>query len=210
MIAVDCLIFKLFFSIKAEGAENVPKEGAYILYPNHTSDLDGPAILACLPRRPMFQLFYFIFIPYFFVPLANSPLLRKWVKTVRLIPFDYSTHFLASLRSAYLVLQMRKGLCFFPEGMRSTTGKVGEFRKGFGILAKESGAKLVPVAIEGAYEAWPAKAKGPKRHPIRVKFGKPLLVEDLEKEGMIMGAKNGYEAIGLAARKALLELQGKS
>jgi len=47
----------LFFSIKVEGAENVPEEGAYILYPNHTSDLDGPAITACLPRRPVFQLF---------------------------------------------------------------------------------------------------------------------------------------------------------
>jgi long-chain acyl-CoA synthetase len=210
MIALNCLIYKLFFNIKAEGAENVPKEGAYILYPNHTSDLDGPAILACLPRRPMFQLFYFIFIPYFFRPFVKSSIIRRLVKAGRLIPFDYSTHFLESLRSAYLVLQMRRGLCFFPEGLRNTTGKVGEFRKGFGILAKESGAKLVPVAIEGAYEAWPATAKFFKFHPIRVRFGKPLLAEDLEKEGLAMGAQNSYEAICVAARKALIELKEKS
>jgi len=74
--AIDYLIFKLFFRIKAEGAENVPKEEAYILYPNHTSDLDGPAINACLPRRPVFQLFYFLFIPYFFRPYIKSRLLR--------------------------------------------------------------------------------------------------------------------------------------
>ncbi|MCX5668520.1 MAG: phosphopantetheine-binding protein, partial [Candidatus Omnitrophica bacterium] len=60
IIAINYLIFKLFFRVKAEGAENVPKEGAYILYPNHTSDLDGPAIAACLPRRPVFSLFYFV------------------------------------------------------------------------------------------------------------------------------------------------------
>ena len=118
----------------------MPKEGAYILYPNHTSDLDGPAIAACLPRRPHFGLFYFVFIPYFFRPFIKSSFLRNLVKMIRLIPFDYSTHFLESLRSAYLVLQMRKGLCFFPEGMRSTTGEVGKFKKGFGILAKEPGA----------------------------------------------------------------------
>ena len=97
--AIDCLIFKLFFSIKAEGAENVPKEGAYILYPNHTSYLDGPAIAACLPRRPVFQLFYFVFIPYFFRPFVKSRLLRNLVKMVRFIPFDFSTHFLEALRS---------------------------------------------------------------------------------------------------------------
>jgi long-chain acyl-CoA synthetase len=207
--ALDCLIMRLFFSIKAEGAENVPKEGAYILYPNHTSDLDGPAITACLPRRPVFQLFYFLFIPYSFRPFVKSRVLRNIMKMIRFIPFDFSTHFLEALRSCYLVLERGKGLCFFPEGLRSTTGKVGEFKKGFGILAKETGAKLVPVAIEGAYEAWASTAKYPKLHPIRVRFGKPLLPEDLEKEGFAMGAQNSYEAICLAARRALIELKDK-
>ena len=205
--AIDYLIFKLFFRIKAEGAENVPKAGGYILYPNHTSDLDGPAITACLPRRPVFQLFYFLFIPYFFRPFIKSRLLRNLVKMERLIPFDYSTHFLEALRSAYLVLQRGKGLCFFPEGLRSATGEVGKFKKGFGILAKETGAKLVPVAIEGAYEAWPSTAKYPKCRSIRVRFGKPLLAEALEREGLAMGAKDSYEAICVAARKALIELK---
>ncbi|MDD5680256.1 MAG: 1-acyl-sn-glycerol-3-phosphate acyltransferase [Candidatus Omnitrophica bacterium] len=207
--ALDYLIFKLFFSIKTEGEENVPKVGAYILYPNHTSDLDGPAITACLPRRPVFQLFYFLFIPYFFRPFVKSRLLRNLIKMERFIPFDYSTHFLEALRSAYLVLQRGKGLCFFPEGLRSPSGKVGKFKKGLGILAKETGAKLVPVAIEGAYEALPSTAKYPKRHQIRVRFGKPLLPEDLEKEGLAMGSKNCYDAICVAARKVLIELKDK-
>ncbi|MBF0217638.1 MAG: 1-acyl-sn-glycerol-3-phosphate acyltransferase [Candidatus Omnitrophica bacterium] len=205
--AIALTILKLFFSVKEEGAQNVPKEGAYILYPNHASDLDGPAITACLPRRPVFQLFYFIFIPYYFRSIVKSPLLRNFVKMVRFIPFDYSSHFLEALRSAFLVLQRGKGLCFFPEGLRSTTGEIGIFKKGLGILAKETGAKLVPVAIEGAYEAWPSTRKRPKRHPIRVRFGRPLLPEDLEKEGFSMGAVNSYDAICWAARKALIELK---
>jgi len=127
----------------------------------------------------------------------------------RLIPFDYSTHFLEALRSAYLVLKRGKGLCFFPEGLRSTTGKIGNFKEGFGILAKETGAKLVPVVIEGAYEAWPSTAKYPKLHKIRVRFGKPLLPEELEKEGLSMGAQNSYDAICVAARRALIELKEK-
>ena len=65
----------------------------------------------------------------------------------------------------------------------------------------------MPVAIEGAYEAFPSTAKYPKPHPIRVRFGKPLLVEDLEREGLAMGAQNSYDAICVAARKALIELK---
>ena len=123
------------------------------------------------------------------------------------IPFDFSTHFLEALRSCYFVLEHGKGLCFFPEGLRSTDGKIGEFKKGFGILAKVTGAMLLPVAITGAHEAWPSTAKYPKRHPINIKFGKPLLPGDLEKEGISMGAQDPYEAICLAARKALVELK---
>jgi len=207
LTAIDCLIFKLFFSIKGEGAENVPKAGAYILYANHTSFLDGPAIAACLPRRPVFQIFYFVFGPYFFRPFVKSRVLRNFVKMGRFIPFDFSTHFLEALRSCFLVLQRGKGLCFFPEGLRSSTGEIGKFKKGFGVLAKESGAKLVPVAIGGAHEAWASTANYPKRHPIRVRFGQPLPAEELEKEGMAMGAKDAYEAICLAARKALVKLK---
>jgi long-chain acyl-CoA synthetase len=210
LTAVIFLFFKLFFSIKAEGAQNVPKEEAYILYPNHASDLDGPAIIACLPRRPVFQLFYFLFIPYYFNPILKSPALRNAVRMLRIIPMDFSTHFLEALRSAYLVLQHGKGLCYFPEGLRSTTGEIGKFKKGFGILAKETRAKLVPVVIEGAYEAWPSTAKYPKLHRIKVRFGKPLLVEDLEKEGLAMGAQNSYDAINVAARQALVELKAQS
>ncbi len=209
LTVIDCLIFKIFFSIKAEGPENVPKEGAYIIYSNHTSFLDGPAIAACLPRRPVFQIFYFVFGPYFFRPFVKSRILRNFVKMGRFIPFDFSTHFLEALRSSFLVLQHGKGLCFFPEGLRSSTGEIGKFKKGFGVLAKETGAKLVPVAIEGAHEAWPSTAKHPRCLPIRVRFGKPLLPEDLEKEGMAMGAQDAYDAICVAARKALVELKGK-
>jgi hypothetical protein len=42
-----------------------------------------------------------------------------------------------------------------------------------------------------------------------VRFGKPLIAEELEKEGMAMGAKNSYEAICVAARKALIGLKEK-
>ena len=75
------------------------------------------------------------------------------------------------------------------------------------MLAKETKALLVPVAIEGAHDAWASTEKYPKRHPIRVRYGKPLLIEDLEKEGLNMGSKDPYDAICVAARRALVLLK---
>jgi len=204
---LDCLIFKVFFRIRAQGGQNVPEKGAYILYGNHTSFLDGPAIAACLPRRPVFQLFYFVFGPYFFRPFVKNRVLRNLVKMGRFIPFDFSTHFLEALRSSYYVLEHGKGLCFFPEGLRSSNGVIGEFKKGFGVLAKETGAMLVPVLIEGAFEAWPSTINFPKRHRIRLTFGKPLFPEDLEKQGLATGLTDPYDAICMAARNELIKLK---
>ena len=66
---------------------------------------------------------------------------------------------------------------------------------------------IVPVAIEGAHEAWSSTEQYPRCHPIRVRFGKPLLPEDLEKEGLSMGAQDPYDAICVAARRALISLK---
>ena len=73
----------------------------------------------------------------------------------------------------------------------------------------EGGARLVPVAIIGAFEAWPRTSKFPKRYPIKVRLGKARDAEELEKEGLRMGAKDGYDAICMAARKTLKELKGE-
>ncbi|UCD55126.1 MAG: 1-acyl-sn-glycerol-3-phosphate acyltransferase, partial [Candidatus Omnitrophota bacterium] len=195
------LIFKLFYSLKVEGKENFPKSGSYILYVNHTSYFDGLLIAASLPKFPRLELFFVGFRPYFSVPI-----IRNLIKIGRIIPLDFSSHFLEALRSSFYVLRNGKSLCLFPEGMRTLDGKIAAFKKGFGILAKESNAMLMPVLIEGAFEAWPRTAKFPKRHPIKVKFGKPLDAGKLEKEGFEMGAKDSYNAICISARKSLADL----
>ncbi|MEA3489358.1 MAG: AMP-binding protein [Candidatus Omnitrophota bacterium] len=198
------MIFKIFFSMKVEGRNNVPESGPYILYVNHTSYLDGFLVATSLPNFPKLDLFFVGFRPYFAVPI-----IRNLIKIGRIIPLDFYSHFLEALRSCYYVLKKGRNLCLFPEGLRTLNGNINEFKKGFGILAKESKAKLVPVVLEGTYQAWPRTSKFPKRHPIKVRFGKALDPEDMEKEGYKSGAKDGYEALCLGAREALIELKEK-
>jgi long-chain acyl-CoA synthetase len=203
-IGVFYILFKTRYSLKVEDQDNLPKSGPYILYVNHTSYFDGLLVAASLPHFPKLDLFFVGFRPYFAVPI-----IRNLIKIGRIIPLDFSAHFLEALRSCYYVLKNKRNLCVFPEGLRTLDGNVGTFKKGFGILAKESKAKLVPVALKGAYESWPRTSAFPKRkrHPITVRFGKALDPEELEKYGYELGAKDGYEAVCLAAREALITLK---
>jgi len=197
-------MLKMFFNLKAEGLENIPDKGPYILFANHTSYFDPLIIVSSLSTRQRLDLFFIGF-----KALFELPVVRRLIVTARLIPLNFTTHFLEALKSCYYILKNGKNLCIFPEGMRSFGPKLCEFKKGFGILAKETGVKLLPVFIQGAFEAWPRTATLPKRYPIKVKFGKCLNAEELKKEGFKMGAGDNYTAICLAARKALIAV-GKS
>jgi 1-acyl-sn-glycerol-3-phosphate acyltransferase len=66
-------------------------------------------------------------------------------------------------------------LCIFPEGERSIDGTLRPFRKGPAILATELRVPVVPVAIEGTYEVWRRGSSEVRLHPVKIRFGKPLV-----------------------------------
>ena len=204
-LCMHLMFFKIFSRFKVEGAENLPKEGPYILYVNHTSYFDGLLMGTAMPRFPNLNLFFVGFRPYFDVVI-----IRNLVKIGRIIPLDFSSHLLESLRSSYYVLKNGKSLCLFPEGLRTLDGNIGEFKKGFGILVKEANVKIVPAVIDGAYESWPRTSKFPKRHPIKVRFGKALTPKSIEEEGARMGGRDSYEAICIGAREELVALKSNT
>jgi long-chain acyl-CoA synthetase len=195
-------LFKIFYSFRVEGGEHLPKKGPCLIYANHVSYFDGFLMFISLPRIPQRDVFFVGFRPYF-----NVPVIRNLIKTGRVIPLDLSSHLIEALRSCSYVLRNAKTICVFPEGIRSLDGTVREFKKGFGILAKESSAVLLPAVIEGAYEAWPRTSRFPKHHPITVRFGEAVTSEQLEKEGFRMGAHDSYDAICMASRNALIKLK---
>jgi len=196
------IYFKLFHRLTVEGAENVPDKGPCIFYANHTSYFDGFLVATSLPRFPRLDLFFVGFRPYFTVPV-----IRNLVKIGRIIPLDFAAHLLEALRSNFYVLKNGKCLCLFPEGLRTLNGNIVDFKTGFGILTRESGVPLVPIYLKGTFEAWPRTSRLPRRHPIKVIFGKPITALEAEKQGFKLGAKDGYEAVCLGARQTLLTLK---
>jgi long-chain acyl-CoA synthetase len=79
------------------------------------------------------------------------------------------------MRAGAYGLRQGRILVLYPEGERSDSGKPTVFRKGAAILSIHEQAPIVPVAIEGFYDAWPRHKKWPKLANLRLVFGKPIV-----------------------------------
>ena len=196
------LWFKMMFNFKVYGRERLEGRG-YILCPNHASFLDGFLIAYAVPRPLRQSLFSLGYSRYFDIPVV-----RNLSKLIRIIPVDSSRHVVAAMQVASYILRNGQVLCVFPEGSRSPSGEVGEFKKGAAILSKELQMKLVPVYIQGSYEAWPPGATLPRAYPIRLVFGRGHSWEELQARGLEVdpGAPD-YDAISLGLREEVLRLK---
>jgi long-chain acyl-CoA synthetase len=174
---------KLFFFLSVKGIENLPKEGPLIICPNHASYIDGPMLAASLPMETLFNT-YFLGNRAFF-----QHLLLRWAnKLVRLVPIDPALRTPESLQACSYILRNGKFLCIFPEGLRSLDGEVKGYKRGVGVLIKELNVPVLPVYINGSYEAWPPHRKLPRLCKVSIVFGRRILPHQL-----ISGCKEGID-----------------
>ncbi len=163
------VIFKLYFRMKGEGAENLPS-GPFILAPNHQSFYDGLFVSVFLKNKIMKNTYFY----------AKEKYVKfKWVKALanrnNVIVMDINKDLKESIQKLAEVLRNGKNVIIFPEGTRTYTGEVGEFKKSFAILSSELNVPIVPVTIKGANEALPRGSIFPKPwKKIEVKFHKPV------------------------------------
>src|SRR5262249_44805725 len=88
-------------------------------------------------------------------------------------------------------------LVIFPEGTRSVTGEVGEFKPGIGLLVAGTEHPVVPCYLDGAHRAWPKGAFFPRPKPLRLTIGKPRTYTHLprSKENAIEISRDLREAV---------------
>lgn len=174
-LAAVRFIFRLYCSIEVKGQENLPKNEPFIITPNHLSYLDGFAVAAAVP--PFFHdKLYFLGLEKFF----TGPLLGAFANFSQVIDINPETQTYRSINLSAYLLQKGKILCFFPEGGRSFDGELMDFKKGVGILSKELNVPLVPTLIDGLYQVLPRGQWKPKPHKVRIIFGEPLYIKDID------------------------------
>ena len=174
--------FKLYFRFKGEGINNIP-EGACIIAPNHQSFIDGLFVASFLKHKTMKQTYFYAKKKH-----VNNVLLRFLARTNNVIVMDLEQNLKESIQKMAAALKAGKKIIIFPEGTRTKTGEMGEFKKTFAILSTLLNVPVVPVAINGATEAMPVGSFFPRvGSRVKVKFLKPISPDGHTTETLIQG-----------------------
>jgi 1-acyl-sn-glycerol-3-phosphate acyltransferase len=196
-VLIRCWL-RIYHRLTIVGRDNLPREGSYIIVANHASHLDTLAIISALPLGKLHQVFPAAAKDFFFESLPRTALASILVNA---LPFDRQTHVRQSLSLCKAVLEKPGNiLVIFPEGTRSMTGEIGEFRRGISLFLAGSDLPVVPCCLVGTFRAWPKGAWFPRPRKVRLLIGQPRRYADLRR------GKEAAEAICRDLREAVLAL----
>ena len=165
------IFFRLYNRAEIECAENLP-EKPFILAPNHASYVDAFLIAALLPERFARDLYFLGEEAYF-----RNPITSLFGKLAHVITVNVNKKLRESLQKTAQALKEGKVVVIFPEGARTRTGELLEFKKGIAILSKELDIPVVPVGLVGTYEALSIHDRFPKPVKLKVRIGRPIYPE---------------------------------
>ena len=192
------LVEVLAYGVRYSGRENIPKTGPVLLVSNHQSHFDPPLVGVPCPRRMNYVARDTLFR---FPPLA-------WLmRSLDAIPIDRDGVGMTGIKESLRRLKRGEMVLVFPEGTRSRDGEIGTFRPGFTMLAARSGAAILPVAVDGAFDAWPRWRKLPRLGKIRVHYGRPIPFEEIqgrdERELVAEVKRRVHECLAILRRQSL-------
>jgi 1-acyl-sn-glycerol-3-phosphate acyltransferase len=176
------------YRTRAVGRRNVPRSGAFILAPNHFSNLDHFFCGVFLRRQIRFMSKSQFF--------GNNPLLSYVFRVCGHFPVRRGHSDEDAFVTAHSILDRGGCVGIYAEGGRSRSGGLGEPRPGIGRLALESGAPVVPVAIHGslAVRQW-RRGRFPR---VTVSYGEPLQLarcEDPSREQQVAAAWQIFDRV---------------
>ncbi len=191
LVKLSKAIFSLYFGLKGKGLKNIPDEPC-IIAPNHQSYFDGLFVASFLKNKMIKNTYFY----------AKEKHIRKtWLKFLanrnNIIIMDLNKDLKESIQKMGEALKKKKNLIIFPEGTRTKTGNLGDFKKTFAILSRELNVPIVPVSIKGAFDALPKGSKFPRPF-------KKVLVEFLEP---VMPGVDTYETISNAVHSKISKQQ---
>jgi len=156
--------------LRSVGEENIPRTGGVIFAPNHLSNLDPPAVACGTNKR---QLAF----------MAKEELFKgifgKIISSVGAFPVRRGESDTEAIRRALTLLAEGRAVLVFPEGTRGDGHQMGPINRGVAMLAKRSGAQILPIGVVGTHVIAPKGGKGLKRHRVVVAYGKPFTYSEV-------------------------------
>ena len=163
-------LLRIYNRFEIVGHENLRTNRSLVIVANHCSHLDTLCILAALPLRKLHRAFPAAASDYFF---KSVPRLWAAAVLVNALPFGRNARARASLSICAEVLANPGNiLIIFPEGTRSTTGEINEFKSGIGALVAGRDVEVLPCFIDGTFGAWPKGKRFPRPRKLRLVIGR--------------------------------------
>jgi long-chain acyl-CoA synthetase len=127
-----------------------------------------------------------------------------------LVPMERSGSLRQSLRHARSYLDRGYNALIFPEGTRSMTGIMADFKPVIGYLALASRVGIVPVYLRGTYEAFPKGSTILKSRDVGARVGRMLTIEELEEMTQGLPRAEAYRLIAERVRHAIVNLRDRT
>ncbi len=170
------MCFRMYLTVTYFGRvynrEHVPDDGPVILVSNHQSFLDPMIVGYGLQREVSYMARDSLF---------RNPIFGWFIRSVHAFPVRRGEADMRAIKETFKLLKDGKVVLMFPEATRTRDGKITPFKPGLALLAQKAKATVVPVVIDGAFEAWPRTSLVPKPFvPVSASFGKPFLPSEFQ------------------------------
>jgi 1-acyl-sn-glycerol-3-phosphate acyltransferase len=159
-----------FFGVRVRGQQWFPRHGGVLVVSNHQSHLD-PVLAGISCNRRMSSLAR--------DTLFRIPVLRTVITWLDAIPLDREGIGLAGVKETLRRLKRGEVVLLFPEGTRTVYGQLAALKPGFCALARRTRVPVQPMAVAGAFDAWPRWRWWPGPATIHIHYGRPLTPEEV-------------------------------
>jgi long-chain acyl-CoA synthetase len=184
------------FHLRVNGIEKLPRHAPFLISSNHQSFID-PVIMCSVLPWPVFRDIFFVGTSEHF----GTGFMRVLARWLRIMLVDPDVNLIPAMRAGAFGLRHGRVLILYPEGERSIDGTPKTFKKGAAILSIHSQVPIVPVAIEGFFEAWPRGKRFQKFAPLQIKFDDPIF-PPLESQA----SEAAYEKLTAELRARVVEM----
>jgi 1-acyl-sn-glycerol-3-phosphate acyltransferase len=166
MRAIRLLLRMVGVRVHVEGLEEIPPR-VCIFAANHISAIDPLAFIPAIPRRVAILVKQELF---------GIPLLGAAMRAAQFVPVDRSDREAAAASLELSVERLKRGLSFavYPEGTRSSDGRLKPLKQGAFIMAIEGRVPIVPVSIAGAQKIMRKGSWKISGGDVIVRFGPPV------------------------------------
>jgi 1-acyl-sn-glycerol-3-phosphate acyltransferase len=160
--------------VTAIGGEQLDRKRSYVIVSNHVSYMDIPVLLTHLSLNFRFMAKQ---------GLAKVPFIGGHLAKAGhiFVPLDDPRAALKALSHAGAALKQRgHSVLVFPEGGRSETGELQEFKDGAAYLAVKGGVALLPVCLIGLHDVLPMHSGHMRPGRVTLRIGQPIEVDGLK------------------------------